>query len=127
MTRVRSWLLLSVVASTIGVAGIAAPRPGQSDQNTGQITGRVSFAGTRPKLPPIQMDQDPVCASLHAGPAYNGQVQVPLPAASEDGAVNSDGTLPDVFLYVKSGLHQSSYPAPSTPVVLDQRGCVYVP
>lgn len=130
MTRLKSWLLLSSVVVLLGAVELATPRPSRGGQNTGQITGKISFTGERPKLAPIQMDQDPVCAALHTGPANapnNGPGEAPVPSVSEDGAVNSDGTLPNAFLYVKSGLQQSSYPPPNTPVVLDQRGCVYVP
>ena len=38
------------------------------------------------------MDQDPVCVKKHGGPVY-----------AEDGEVNPDGTLPNVFIYVKDG------------------------
>ena len=81
-----------------------------------QMSGRIYFKGTKPKLARIQMDQDPVCAAEDTEPVY-----------VQDGAVNSDGTLPNVFVYIKSGLQQSNFPVPSQPAVLDQRGCIYVP
>jgi hypothetical protein len=37
-----------------------------------------------------------------------------------------DGGLADVLVYVKSGLH-GSYPSPTEPVLLDQKGCDYWP
>lgn len=62
------------------------------------------------------MDKDPVCAGGHQDPVY-----------VEDGEVNSNGTLPNVFVYVKSGAEKSTFAVPRKPVVLDQRGCVYAP
>src|SRR5438309_6172502 len=42
--------------------------------------------------------------------------------------VNTNGTLANVFVYVKAGLPAgASYPKPATPLVLDQTGCHYVP
>ncbi len=87
------------------------------DQSTvGTITGKVSFEGTKPKLARIMMDQDPVCVAKHKGPVF-----------AEDGEVNSNGTLPNVFVYVKEGADKYNWPAPSDPVVLDQDGCMYKP
>ena len=63
------------------------------DQATvGSVTGKVAFDGTKPKLSRIMMDQDPVCVKKHTGPVN-----------PEDGEVNGNGTLPNVFIYVKSG------------------------
>jgi plastocyanin len=39
----------------------------------------------------------------------------------------SDGKLQNVFVYVKSGLPQASFEAPSTEVTLDQKGCKFLP
>jgi plastocyanin len=83
---------------------------------TGTISGKLRLEGERPQLAQIRMDQDPVCTAKH---------REPVPA--EDGAVNPDGSLPDVFVYAKSGAEKYSFAAPSTPVTLDQDGCVYKP
>jgi plastocyanin len=93
----------------------AAPTP--IDQSTvGEVTGKVSFEGQKPKLARIMMDQDPVCVKKHSGPV-----------SAEDGEVNSNGTLPNVFVYVKSGAEKYVFAPPSEPVVLDQDGCMYKP
>jgi plastocyanin len=39
----------------------------------------------------------------------------------------ADGSLKNVFVYVSKGLEGKTFPTPSTPVVLDQSGCEYVP
>ena len=41
--------------------------------------------------------------------------------------VGGDGALQNVFVYVKDGLGDLRFPVPATPVVLDQKGCRYVP
>ncbi len=45
---------------------------------------------------------------------------------SEAFAVKS-GKLGNVFVYVKEGLPEGNYGVPSAPVVIDQKGCRYVP
>ena len=100
------WALHSPLAQTASV----------DKATTGEITGKVSFEGTPPNRPVIAMDKDPVCVSEHSEP-----VRV------EDGAVNSNGTLPNVFVYVRQGAEKYSFPVPSTPVILDQKGCMYEP
>ncbi len=62
------------------------------------------------------MDEDPVCAAKHPGPVY-----------AEDGAVNDNGTLPNVLVYVEQGAERYAFSAPADPVTLDQNGCLYVP
>jgi plastocyanin len=94
----------------------APPTP--IDQSTvGEVTGKVAFQGEKPKPKPIMMDQDPVCVKAHAG----------QPAHVEDGEVNVNGTLPNVFVYVKSGAEKYTFATPTEPAVLDQKGCMYSP
>ena len=80
------------------------------------VTGKIRFVGEKPKLSRLMMDQDPVCVQKHSGPVY-----------AEDGEVNDDGTLPNVFVYVKEGADKYSFPTPTESVEIDQEGCVYKP
>jgi plastocyanin len=58
-----------------------------------------------------------------AGSSYTS-----TPPTEETVVVNPNGTLANVFVYVKSGLPANAkYPAPSTPVEIDQDGCQYRP
>jgi hypothetical protein len=82
----------------------------------GEITGKVGYEGAKPKLAIIHMDADPVCVAKHKGPVH-----------AQDGEVNDNGTLPNVFVYVKEGAEKYSFPAPTQPVALDQNGCMYQP
>jgi plastocyanin len=78
----------------------------------GEIRGVVTFKGAAPKLKPLDMTADPGCPSQ------------PQPS---DAVVVSGGKLANVFVYVKEGLPQGTFAVPSEPVVLDQKGCRYIP
>ena len=80
------------------------------------ITGTATYEGSVPRLPPIRMDADPSCAAKHSGPV-----------ASEKLVLGDQNTMANIFVQVKSGLPTKSYPAPSKPVVMDQKGCKYIP
>lgn len=79
------------------------------------LEGTVQVQGTVPPPQAVRMDADPACQQQH-----------PEPRPSEEVVVNPNGTLKHVFVYVKDGVI-GSYPAPTTPAVLDQQGCWYTP
>ena len=79
------------------------------------VTGSVRFEGTAPAPQKIQMAADPVCQQQHTEPVY-----------AEAVAVNQNGTLQNVFVYVKEGV-SGPFPSPTTPVTLNQSGCWYTP
>ncbi len=81
---------------------------------SGTISGTIKFAKKAPPRIEIDMAQDPAC-SLSADANYSEQYMV------------KDGKLQNVFVYVKDGLGNRIYPAPSTSVQLDQKGCRYIP
>lgn len=81
----------------------------------GGVTGRVTFAGTPPAMPALRMDSDPNC------------VQPGAAASDESVVTGADGALQNVFVYVKDGLGNLRFPVPSTAILLDQKGCRYVP
>ncbi len=80
------------------------------------ITGSGTFDGDAPTLPALAMDAEPECAAKHSGP---------VPAEM---LVLGDGnTMGNIIVWVSDGLPAGNWAAPTTPVVLDQRGCIYVP
>ncbi|HTX19699.1 MAG TPA: carboxypeptidase regulatory-like domain-containing protein [Bacteroidota bacterium] len=85
------------------------------DAHAGDISGKISFKGRAPEIPQIKMNADKQCLAMH-----------PKPVNSEDVVINSNGTLKNVFIYIKSGLNKK-YDVPTTPVVLAQQGCQYRP
>ena len=115
-------LILSVVASACGGnsenAAPATPAPTVSpvDASTaGNIAGKITFMGTAPKPAVVRMDSDPNC------------VQPGVTSTDETVVVGGDGSLQNVFVYVKDGLGNRRVPVPAQAVVLDQKGCHYVP
>jgi len=80
------------------------------------LTGKVIFEGTPPAPQPIRMDADPVCLLQHKDGS-----------TSEEVVVNGNGTLKNVFVYVKEGLAGQKFDSPAEPVVFDQKGCRYEP
>lgn len=118
MTAVAAASLLLPVAgckkAAPSGAGEATGQYTQIDWNTaGTISGTIHFSGKMPAAVLIDMAQDPACS---LGPAnYSEQY------------VGKGGNLQNVFIYVKDGLGNKLYPAPTTPVQIDQKGCRYAP
>lgn len=81
----------------------------------GSISGKVTLDGEAPSNPRINMSAEPDCAGLHDGPVH-----------AEVAVVGDDGALANVFVWVKDGI-EGKFEVPSTPVALDQKGCVYTP
>ena len=75
------------------------------------VSGTVKFEGTAPKAASIDMSQDPNCKG----------------ANKAENVVASEGRLANVFVYVKDGLGNRSFSAPTEAVTLDQSGCRYHP
>jgi plastocyanin len=81
------------------------------------VTGTVTFAGKAPVLRPLAMEADPVCAKKHSGPVANEML-----------VLGTGNTMGNVLVWVSKGLPAGkAWPAPKTPVTLDQNGCMYVP
>jgi plastocyanin len=81
------------------------------------ITGTVTFDGKAPVLKPLTMDADPACAKKHSAPVPNDKL-----------ALGSGNTMGNILVYVSKGLPSGkTWPAPKTPVVIDQNGCQYKP
>jgi plastocyanin len=103
-------------SSTGGAAGSATATGSPGAMGNGTITGTIRFTGTPPANPAIDMQDEETCAAKHAGGATDPQVVV------------NDGNLANAFVYVREGLPSgATYTAPSTPVVIDQDGCLYTP
>lgn len=95
------------------------PPPGKSvDAATaGAVTGKVVFEGAVPPAAILRMSADPKCVQ-GAGP--NPQSDALL--------VGAEGAVKNAFVYVKDGLDpEYAFETPTTPVVLDQKGCIYTP
>ncbi|MEE9165851.1 MAG: carboxypeptidase regulatory-like domain-containing protein [Candidatus Neomarinimicrobiota bacterium] len=82
----------------------------------GKITGAVTYEGSVPRMKAIRMGADPICQAKHESPIR-----------SEWLLVGEKGEVGNVFVYIKEGLGDKSFPVPENPVVLDQKGCIYSP
>lgn len=101
----------------VSVAILVSPLYAQSrgPGRTGTITGHVTFAGRPPGNPVIRMGMDPTCADLNRGRMV----------VQEEALVARDGSVGNVFVRLEGTFPQT--PVPSTPVVIDQRACIYGP
>ena len=107
-TRKRLCLAAGLIAAALwpGVALAAS-----------SITGTVTFDGKVPALRPLAMDADPACAKKHSKPVPNEML-----------VLGSGNTMGNILVWVSKGLPAGkTWPAPKTPVTLDQKGCQYVP
>jgi plastocyanin len=126
--KCRSLVLIAVVAAVTACTKQQAEAPTETKKaeeplykvdaaTAGTVSGRIAFKGRKPAPKKIDMDQDAACAKLHKGGGRS----------DEDLVVNKDGTLANVFVYVKTGLEGKRFEVPSAPVKLDQNGCWFQP
>jgi plastocyanin len=81
------------------------------------ITGTVTFDGKVPPLKPLAMEADPACAKKHS-----------KPVPSEMLVLGNGNTMANIMVWVSKGLPTGkTFPTPKEPVVMDQKGCQYVP
>lgn len=86
------------------------------DESTaGHIAGVVNFTGSVPEMAPIDMSDEPACAEKYDTPP------------TEQDVLATDGRLQNVFVYVREGLEDLTFPTPSESVTIDQDGCRYIP
>jgi len=102
-------VLAAVLFAVLGWPGVASA--------ASTVTGTVTFEGKAPPLKPLAMDADPACKKKHA-----------TPAPSEALVLGSGNTMGNIIVYVSKGVPAGkTFPAPKTPVTLDQNGCQYKP
>jgi len=103
-------------APTTSTAPGEPTAPPVDEATAGNITGKIMLEGPAPKNEPIKMNADPGCVKVNQGPQFQ-----------ETYMVGSAGELQNVFVYVKDGLGNRTFPKPTEKVVLDQTGCRYRP
>ena len=82
----------------------------------GSVTGMIKLEGMAPRMRPINMAADPVCAGSH-----------PQPATTENVLTGANGALQNVFVYLQGDFSGYAIPTTTTPASLDQRGCMFHP
>ena len=81
----------------------------------GTIHVDVRYDGSVPAPKVLDMRSAAQCAAAHSEPVYDQSLVV------------DDGHLANVVVWIKDGLKGWTFATPTTPVVLDQKGCVYEP
>jgi plastocyanin len=81
----------------------------------GSIHVDVRYPGPVPTPKTIEMSSASQCAAAHAEPV------------TEESLIVNDGRLANAVVWIKSGLEHWVFAPPTTPLVFDQRGCVYHP
>ena len=127
IVRVHTLVLAAAIAAaaSVGCGGgetqpasapppAAAPVSNPVDPATAAtITGTVTLEGKPPAPAPINFASDDYCVKQGS-------------KTTRTFVVDGNG-LQNVFVYVKAGLGNLTVPVPTTPAVLDQRGCWYEP
>lgn len=109
---------LALACCGSGASGPPPPPPGATAPGavigTASIVGRVVLAGSPPPRETLKISD--------AGCHHEQGVET----FTETVVANSDGTLRNVLVHVKSGLGSRIF-APPAPAILDQKGCIYIP
>jgi plastocyanin len=114
---VTGFLLISLL-TTAGQKS-ESPQPQKSYTRTGQegtISGTIHFSGKAPARSPIDLSQDAACVKSNR-------------RLLTENVIVTRGKLANVLVYVKSGsaLDEYTFEPPSSPAVLDQKLCRFVP
>jgi plastocyanin len=88
-----------------------------AEQGTATVTGVVKFEGDAPKRRAIDVGSEAFCVQAHKDD----------PLRTETVVIGADGGLANVFVQVSAGLEGWKFPDATGEVVLDQKGCQYVP
>lgn len=119
----------ALLAAAVLIAGCGSPKtpaPAESKAapeyfkvdpaTAASLQGKVRFEGKRVVAKRISMEAEQACQALHKEPVLDQAV-----------VAGKDGGLANVFVYIKSGLEGKAFPPAKEAVVLDQRGCQFVP
>jgi len=115
------WILVifSLLVSACGGSEQSKParQPTPLDLSTaGTISGLVRFEGSAPEQTTVQLGGWSECAGQHPGG---------LPKAGD--IVVKDGKLQNAIVYIKDGLGDRVFAVPEEPIVVDQKGCIFLP
>ena len=107
-------LFAGVFSAATLLGGAVLPSP-VVQTATGTIKGHVRLTGKLPGNSVIRMGVDPKCGELNKGKQ----------AVDEIVRATADGSLGNVFVRLEGKFPKT--PVPSTPVVIDQSSCFYLP
>ena len=117
MTK-RLILALAALLLLLPAIGSAQDKPWDAAAGTATISGSVKFTAKPPRVRKIDMaGADEKCAEMHGGKRQRPDTVV----------LNDNGTLRNVFVWVKTGVDGWKFPMPDGDASLDQKGCLYAP
>jgi plastocyanin len=123
MKQIFALVVASVLVACSSPKQQSAPKPDAAPKyfkvdplSAGKITVAVRFTGRRPPVKAISMNAEETCEKLHKKPVDGSGI-----------SIGKGGALANVFVYIKTGLEGNSFEPPKEVVVLDQRGCMFVP
>jgi hypothetical protein len=100
---------------------VEAPKPVEyfhvDAATAGVITGSITYHGAKPTRQVISMEAEEGCQKANAG----------KPVYEEALLVGKAGGLANAFVYIQQGLENKKFEPTQDAVVLDQRGCMFVP
>lgn len=108
----RSRLIRLIAALATGVVLVTV------SAYAGTVTGTIKWEGPVPPMKPYDLSADPHCAAMHKD----------KPIINEALVLGENKTIANIIVTVTKGLPEGkTYPVPSEPVVLTQKGCQYSP
>lgn len=113
MARKAIFSLAAGAAALFVFAATSSPVAAQGGGAT--IVGHVHYQGPTPVNPLIRMGADPRCNKLYVGKRPTAPIVV----------VGADGAMANVLVALEGSFPGT--PVPTTPVVLDQKDCMYAP
>jgi len=112
--RKNTVLILMSLVYSLSVVGIAAAE----DKKPVSIKGKVVLDAKPKKPKKIKPGVDAYCEKVHES----------KPIIDQTIEVTRKGELANIFVYVdEDSLDKKEWPTPKEPVVLDQKGCRYIP
>jgi plastocyanin len=124
----QDWLPHALLLGCVLIAGACgSPKPQVKSEappeyfkvdpaTAAKVHGTVRFLGKKPAAKTILMNAEEACEKLHDKPVHLQSV-----------LTDADRNLANAFVYIKSGLEGKTFEPPKEAVVLDQKGCMFVP
>jgi len=112
---ITTLLAVAMLSSGQDAGNPAGKKPYARTGYEATLSGTITLAGKRPKPLIIDMSADPFCYDVNADP-------------TTEWVMGHEGRLANVFVYVKSDvLNAYAFEQPTSPVMLEHKGCRYVP
>jgi hypothetical protein len=109
----KKWITILALIVAAATARVTLGEPA-TPAGSATISGKVSYTGTPPKMKPIDMSKEPVCAKEHNPPDKTQNV-----------VTGDTNALQWVVVYISSGDQGGG--TPTQAVRYDQKGCMYLP